>query len=101
MPVTVKAITDGPLMVKGEFEVEDGQGNAIPGKGGDTIFLCRCGSSANKPFCDGTHKRISFKGCRSHSSSPSPLLGRGQGEGWSTRVLTAPRSRRRRRPPAR
>jgi len=62
MPVTVKAITDGPLMVQGECEVQDGQGNAIPGKGGDSIFLCRCGSSANKPFCDGAHKRISFKG---------------------------------------
>ena len=35
MPVTVKAITDGPLMLKGECEVQDGQGNAIPGKGGD------------------------------------------------------------------
>jgi CDGSH-type Zn-finger protein len=62
MPVTVKVITDGPLMVKGECEMQDGQGNAIPGKGGDSIFLCRCGSSANKPFCDGAHKKIAFKG---------------------------------------
>jgi CDGSH-type Zn-finger protein len=34
----------------------------MPAKGGDTIFLCRCGSSANKPYCDGTHKKITFKG---------------------------------------
>ena len=50
MAVSVKVITDGPLMVKGECEVQDGQGNAMPPKGGDTIFLCRCGSSANRPL---------------------------------------------------
>jgi CDGSH-type Zn-finger protein len=62
MPVSVKVITDGPLMVKGECEMLDGQGNVMPPKGGDTIFLCRCGNSANKPYCDGAHKKISFKG---------------------------------------
>jgi len=36
-------------MVKGECKVEDAQGNQIPGKGGDTIHLCRCGASANNP----------------------------------------------------
>ena len=61
MPVIVKAITDGPLMVKGECEVQDGQGKPIPGKGGDTIYLCRCGHSSNKPMCDGSHKKVGFK----------------------------------------
>ena len=37
------------------------QGNAIGTKPGDGLFLCRCGSSANKPFCDGAHKRVGFK----------------------------------------
>ena len=60
MPVTVKALPDGPLQLKDECEVQDAQGNVIPGKGGD-IFLCRCGQSANKPFCDGSHKRVGFK----------------------------------------
>lgn len=60
MAVTVKVLQDGPLQVKGECEMLDAQGNLIPGKGGD-IFLCRCGQSANKPFCDGTHKRVGFK----------------------------------------
>ncbi|MGH7401582.1 MAG: CDGSH iron-sulfur domain-containing protein [Candidatus Rokuibacteriota bacterium] len=60
--MTVKVITDGPLMVKGECEMQDGQGNPILGKGGDAIFLCRCGNSASKPYCDGAHKRVSFKG---------------------------------------
>ena len=60
MPVTVKALQDGPLVVEGECQVTDAQGNALPAKG-DKIYLCRCGGSANKPFCDGTHKKISFK----------------------------------------
>ena len=60
MPVTVKVLPDGPLQVKGECELQDAQGDVIPGRGGD-IFLCRCGQSANKPFCDGSHKRVGFK----------------------------------------
>jgi len=62
MAVTVKPIADGPLMVKGEgIEVLDAQGNPLPVKG-DAAYLCRCGASANKPFCDGGHKKVAFKG---------------------------------------
>ena len=60
MPVTVKIIENGPLMVKGECEVQDAQGNTLSSKG-EQIFLCRCGSSANKPYCDGAHKKVGFK----------------------------------------
>lgn len=62
MSVTVKVLTDGPLMVKGQCEVQDSQGATIPTKGGDAVYLCRCGNSANKPFCDGAHKKVGFKG---------------------------------------
>jgi CDGSH-type Zn-finger protein len=61
MPVTVKPLPDGPLMVDGECQVTDAQGNALPSKG-DKTYLCRCGSSANKPYCDGAHKTVGFKG---------------------------------------
>ena len=60
MAVTMKLLPDGPIQVKGECEMLDAQGNVIPGKGGD-IYLCRCGQSANKPFCDGNHKKVGFK----------------------------------------
>jgi CDGSH-type Zn-finger protein len=60
MPVTVKPMENGPLIVKGEVEVQDAQGNVLPSKG-EQIALCRCGASANKPYCDGGHKRIGFK----------------------------------------
>jgi CDGSH-type Zn-finger protein len=60
MAVTVKALQDGPLMVDGECQVIDAQGNTLPSKG-DKTYLCRCGSSANKPYCDGAHKKVDFK----------------------------------------
>ena len=60
MSVNVKLLPDGPLMVQGECQVTDAQGNVLPSKG-DTTYLCRCGSSANKPYCDGAHKKVGFK----------------------------------------
>ena len=60
MAVTVKPLQDGPLMIDGDIQVTDAQGNVLPSKGEKT-YLCRCGSSANKPYCDGEHKRVGFK----------------------------------------
>ncbi|GAA0799598.1 hypothetical protein Sya03_11890 [Spirilliplanes yamanashiensis] len=51
---------DGPLIVRGDFVLETPDGERIdPGR--RTVALCRCGKSAVKPFCDGTHKAIGFK----------------------------------------
>jgi CDGSH-type Zn-finger protein/uncharacterized Fe-S cluster protein YjdI len=49
---------NGPLQVKGALEVVSGTGCTIA-RATET-FLCRCGASGNKPFCDGTHKQIGF-----------------------------------------
>ncbi|MBO8171758.1 MAG: CDGSH iron-sulfur domain-containing protein [Bacillaceae bacterium] len=57
--VTIKKMDNGPLQVKGEVRLEDGKGNTYDVK--DTFFLCRCGHSANKPFCDGAHKAKGFE----------------------------------------
>jgi CDGSH-type Zn-finger protein len=52
---------DGSLGVEGDFQMVDQEGKAF-GLGGRTaVSLCRCGHSERKPFCDGSHKRISFR----------------------------------------
>jgi len=58
--VVIICSKDGPLRVSGSFIIKDADGNAFDLSGRDTISLCRCGMSANKPFCDGTHKRNGF-----------------------------------------
>ena len=51
---------DGPLLVRGDFTLLTPDGEVIePGR--RTVALCRCGRSAIKPFCDGTHKAINFR----------------------------------------
>jgi CDGSH-type Zn-finger protein len=50
----IRAYEDGPLLVRGSFELRDEAGAVIdPGRA--TIALCRCGLSALKPLCDGSH----------------------------------------------
>jgi CDGSH-type Zn-finger protein len=51
---------DGPLIVRGDFDLRAPDGRPIdPGRG--TVALCRCRKSAIKPFCDGTHRVIRFR----------------------------------------
>ena len=57
--VTITPSDNGPYIVKGGAKVVDAEGKEIDTK--DTVALCRCGQSANKPFCDGTHNKISFE----------------------------------------
>jgi uncharacterized Fe-S cluster protein YjdI len=54
----VKVVNGGPLMVEGPCTIVDKDGNETIKEG--KIFFCRCGSSKNKPYCDGTHKTIEF-----------------------------------------
>jgi CDGSH-type Zn-finger protein len=49
----IQIMDRGPLIVKGEIELLDAEGNAFATK--KQTALCRCGLSQNKPFCDGTH----------------------------------------------
>ena len=57
--VAVEVMKNGPLMVYGNLKVTDSKGNEHT-KSKVTAF-CRCGASANKPFCDGSHIRVGFK----------------------------------------
>ncbi|TDU40072.1 CDGSH-type Zn-finger protein [Gelidibacter sediminis] len=52
----LKVNNNGSLRVEGDFEIVDKDGNAYDLGGRDVISLCRCGLSANKPFCDGSHR---------------------------------------------
>ena len=56
----VEVATDGPLLVYGNIVVKDADGNEK--KHNRVTALCRCGASSNKPYCDGTHKKIDFRG---------------------------------------
>lgn len=59
--VTIRVIRNGPCRIDGEIELRNDAGDPIATRPGKATFLCRCGGSANKPFCDGTHKRNGFE----------------------------------------
>jgi len=58
--VRIKTLKDGPYEVKGAVQLVDAKRTDFK-LTEDPIYLCRCGQSANKPFCDGTHNKIGFK----------------------------------------
>ncbi|HEY1217874.1 MAG: CDGSH iron-sulfur domain-containing protein [Bryobacteraceae bacterium] len=60
MPSKVTVFSNGPIRIEGEFEIVDSSGNRFGLAGRTTIGLCRCGHSANKPFCDGSHRTAGF-----------------------------------------
>ena len=49
-----RVLKNGPLEVSGKFTITGSDGQPVQTNG--TVYLCRCGGSGNKPFCDGTHK---------------------------------------------
>lgn len=54
--LSIQPLANGPLMVKGPLEIHGGGATAS----GAEVYLCRCGASSNKPYCDGSHKKIGF-----------------------------------------
>ncbi len=61
MAAKVTVNPNGPFKIEGDFEVVDAAGQPFDLKGKTTAFLCRCGSSKNAPFCDGSHKGCGFE----------------------------------------
>jgi CDGSH-type Zn-finger protein/uncharacterized Fe-S cluster protein YjdI len=57
-PLRIAPSKNGPLLVTGNVEICTGTGRTLAKVG--RAALCRCGGSGNKPFCDGTHRKISF-----------------------------------------
>ncbi|GGK03058.1 hypothetical protein GCM10010123_36250 [Pilimelia anulata] len=50
---------DGPLLLRGDFTIVTQSGEPVDARRA-TVALCRCGRSAIRPFCDGTHKLVGF-----------------------------------------
>ena len=59
--VTIKTNENGPLLISGTVTLTDHQGGTFDLGGKDVIALCRCGASANRPFCDGSHRTCDFQ----------------------------------------
>jgi CDGSH-type Zn-finger protein len=57
---TITPYPDGPLLVRGDVDLRTPEGEPVQ-RNRRTVALCRCGLSAIKPFCDGTHKAAGFR----------------------------------------
>jgi len=77
-PTTITPKLNGPLIVEGPVRIVSPEGVELPvpprkdGTPAQVVVLCRCGASATKPFCDGSHKRIGFDS--GLAPSPAPRL---------------------------
>jgi CDGSH-type Zn-finger protein len=58
LPEAIAVTDDGPLWVTGGVEVALADGESLETR--NRVTLCRCGASANKPLCDGSHKTVGF-----------------------------------------
>ena len=57
--ITIQAKRNGPLFVRGRVKLLAEDGRVV--RDDTRIALCRCGHSANKPFCDGSHRKVRFR----------------------------------------
>lgn len=55
----IELTPNGPIMIKSTCVIKHADGREEKREG--KTFLCRCGASANKPYCDGSHKKTDFK----------------------------------------
>jgi len=74
MPTTISPLNNGPIRIEGDFQILDPSGTAFGLAGRTVISLCRCGLSANKPFCDGAHARAGFTDSVAARDLPPPKL---------------------------
>ena len=75
--ITIQALDNGPYLVGGPASFVDANGTGYETGLTEPVFLCRCGGSGNKPFCDGTHQKRGFAATeRAGSDSDAPDRGR-------------------------
>jgi len=58
--VTLTALPDGPYRVEGGIQIIDADDRSLAAPT-DPVYLCRCGQSQSKPFCDGSHARTGWQ----------------------------------------
>jgi len=74
--VTITVRDNGNLRVVGPITLLDGEGNAFDVEAGKAVFLCRCGGSATKPFCDSSHRTNGFSSAvRAMPAAEDPAAG--------------------------
>ena len=71
--VTITPTDNGPYQVNGPVTVIDAAGTAYDISDQTTIYLCRCGNSATKPFCDGTHETLPFHAAHRAAGVPAAI----------------------------
>ena len=72
--VRITPTDNGPYLVEGPARVVDADGNEYDISEQTTIFLCRCGGSGTKPFCDGTHETLNFEAAHRAVHTLVPLV---------------------------
>lgn len=73
MAIKMLLTPNGSIAVTGDLSqltLIDSTGQKIDISGEKKVFLCRCGGSASKPFCDGTHETIGFKAAEAAARIP-------------------------------
>ncbi len=70
----ITVVNNGSLRIEGDFEIVDQEGKPFGLAGRTKLSLCRCGQSANKPFCDGTHKTCAFDSQVIAFDLPAPVV---------------------------
>ena len=70
--VTIKTRENGPFLVTGPVEIIDHLGNKFDLTGKANVALCRCGQSAKRPFCDGSHRGCGFVAGETVPAAPAP-----------------------------
>ncbi len=65
---------NGSIKVEGDFSITDPSGATFDLAGRSAIGLCRCGASDNKPFCDGSHRKVGFASACPARALPPPKV---------------------------
>jgi CDGSH-type Zn-finger protein len=71
--VRITPTENGPYQVEGPVTIIDAEGAEYNISQQTTIYLCRCGHSATKPFCDGTHETVNFQAADRAAEVPATI----------------------------